>query len=169
MNGVQALKAALDASHFWYQATVADLTPEWANFLPPGKGSPISANIVHVIQREDYIIAQLIQDGLPLWEREGWGQRLAITRMYELDETVGRHFKMDPAVLTAYIDMVYAQTEGFYAHLRDEDLDREIDTGPDGRMPVGQILSVFLLGNNFAHTGEISAIKGLQGAKGYPF
>jgi hypothetical protein len=36
-------------------------------------------------------------------------------------------------------------------------------------MTVYDVLSNFLVGNTLAHTGEISALKGLQGAKGYPF
>ncbi len=36
-------------------------------------------------------------------------------------------------------------------------------------MKVADALSNALIGNNLAHTGEISALKGLQGAKGYQF
>ena len=36
-------------------------------------------------------------------------------------------------------------------------------------MTVFDALTNALVGNNLAHTGEISALKGVQGAKGYPF
>jgi hypothetical protein len=169
LNGVQALKAAVDASHQWYEGTVDGVTAEVANFLPPGKAHPISANIVHVIQDEDYIVAELVGGGLPLWETEGWGERLRITRMWVQDEVVARSFKVDPAVIKDYAEAVYRQTDVFFSSLQDEDLDREIDVGPAGKMTVGNALTFFLISNNFVHIGEISALKGLQGLKGYPF
>jgi DinB superfamily len=168
VNGVQALKGAVDASHQWYQATLDGVTADIANFLPPGKAHPISANIVHTVQDEDYIIAELIGGGLPLWESERWGEKLRITRMWVQDEVVARNFKFDPAAIKDYAEDVYRQTDAFFASLKDEDLDREIDTA-DGTMPLGQVLAFFLIANNFVHTGEISALKGLQGLKGYPF
>jgi len=36
-------------------------------------------------------------------------------------------------------------------------------------MSMGTFLTTLLLGNTYAHMGEISALKGLLGSKGYPF
>jgi hypothetical protein len=38
-----------------------------------------------------------------------------------------------------------------------------------GKINVAGLLTMLLIGNNFAHTGEISALKGIQEQKGYPF
>lgn len=170
MNGVQALKGALDASHTWYQGTIADLTPEIGNYLPAGNAHPISAIVVHAIQSEDFIIAQMIGGGQSLWEKEGWGEKLKIPNMYLQDQEMARGFKGDPAAIGEYAKAVYGQSDAYFQQLKDEDLDRVIDLGaPLGQMPVGIVLSFFLIGNNFAHTGEIAATKGIQGKKGYPF
>jgi hypothetical protein len=66
---------------------------------------------------------------------------------------------------------VYAATNRYLDSITDADLDRELDMSGWDMPPtrVGDLLNMFLLGNIFAHTGEISAVKGIQGAKGYPF
>ena len=60
--------------------------------------------------------------------------------------------------------------EAYLANLKPVDLDRNMDLGaPMGQHTVGWILQVFVAGNIRAHTGEISALKGTQNMKGYPF
>ena len=70
-----------------------------------------------------------------------------------------------------YKRQVFAHTDGYLSGLSAEDLDRPFDLSSwgMGAMPVGQILTTMLLGNTYAHTGEISALKGTLGLKGYPF
>jgi hypothetical protein len=38
-----------------------------------------------------------------------------------------------------------------------------------GTMPLANVQTLLLLGNTNAHTGEITALKGTQGLRGYPF
>jgi len=38
-----------------------------------------------------------------------------------------------------------------------------------GKQTVGFVLDNVLLGHAYCHCGEISALKGIQGKKGYPF
>jgi hypothetical protein len=54
------------------------------------------------------------------------------------------------------------------ASITPEDLERKIDT-PIGELNLGQLLETFVIWHVNAHCGEISALKGCQGAKGYPF
>jgi hypothetical protein len=67
---------------------------------------------------------------------------------------------------------VFASTDAFLAALSDDELNRELELVPLGfpsNMTVGDFLSQMLLGNTYAHTGEISFVKGSLGNKGYPF
>jgi hypothetical protein len=54
------------------------------------------------------------------------------------------------------------------ASLKSEDLEIEIDT-PIGKLGVGKLLETFVIWHINAHCGEIAALKGCWGVKGYPF
>jgi hypothetical protein len=169
MNGVEVTRSALDASHRWFSGTIADLTPELTNFLPPGKVHPIGELVVHTINAEDYFINQRLRGGSTVWERGGWGENLGLPFMLQHDEQASRDFRCDLLALQPYIDAVFSETSAYVDALGDADLDRTLPMGPLGDMRAGDIIQFFIVGNTLAHTGEISAIKGLQGAKGYPF
>ena len=79
--------------------------------------------------------------------------------------------KIDLASLRSYAREVYAATDAYLVSLTDADLARAVDLSALGlgRMPVKQLVLLALLGNALTHCGEISCLKGLQGAKGYPF
>ena len=91
------------------------------------------------------------QPGLPDWAE--WSQRVQV----------------DLNALHEYAHVVYAATDEYLETLSDEELNRSVDLSALGLDPstVGQLLSGVVLGNVQWHTGEISCLKGLQGAKGY--
>jgi hypothetical protein len=169
MNGVDVTRAAIDASHRWFSGTIADLTPELTNFVPPGKVHPIGELVVHSVNAEDYFINQRLREVAPLWERGAWGEKLGLPFMLQHEEYASREFRCDVAALQPYIDAVFAETTAYLDTLSEAELDRTMPMGPLGDMRTGDIIQFFIVGNTLAHTGEISAIKGLQGAKGYPF
>ncbi|MSQ15433.1 MAG: hypothetical protein EXR50_06175 [Dehalococcoidia bacterium] len=74
--------------------------------------------------------------------------------------------------MAEYAKVVFANTDSFLGSLKDSDLEREIDLlqfGFPNNMTMGAFLGQMLLGNTYAHTGEISALKGVMSMKGYPF
>ena len=52
--------------------------------------------------------------------------------------------------------------------LAPEELGRKINT-PIGELNLAQTIDTFVIWHVNAHCGEIAALKGCQGAKGYPF
>jgi hypothetical protein len=64
---------------------------------------------------------------------------------------------------------VYAATDAYVASLDDEALAKPLDLSMVGlgMQTMGYLLGGLVL-NTHLHTGEISAIKGFQGLKGYP-
>lgn len=170
MDAITLLKSAFDASHQWYQGTVADLDAEQANVVPAGRAHPIASQMAHILQSEDGMV-NMLQGQAPLWERDGWGERLGLPMLYSQTTEGSRAFRCDPAALADYNKAVYAQTDAYLGSLSPEDLDRPIDFSSWGlgEMPLANVLTGLLLGNTFAHTGEISALKGTQGLQGYPF
>jgi hypothetical protein len=169
MNGIQTVIAAVKASHDWFNGTVADVTHPQAIALPAGVTHPIGELITHILNSEDGTIHSMAQGKPTIWERDGWGKKLGVANMMFHDNRGARAFKVDPASLVDYQKAVQAATVKYLGGLKDADLDRLVDAGPLGKVPLGGLLLNGMVGNTFAHTGEISALKGLHGAKGYPF
>jgi hypothetical protein len=71
------------------------------------------------------------------------------------------------APLLDYLQQVRAATDAYLAGVTPEELDRIVQIAGQDR-PVAQVF-VLLVVHSAAHTGEISALKGVSGAKGLPF
>jgi len=86
-----------------------------------------------------------------------------------------RRVRVDLPAFRAYAKAVYEATDAYLATLPaalpDAELSREVDLSAMGmgKKTVGFVLDNALLGHAYCHCGEISAIKGVQGKKGYPF
>ena len=81
-----------------------------------------------------------------------------------------RRVVVDLPAARAYAQAVYAATDSYLAGLTDEELNRDLDLSAMGlgTMKVSYLINTMLI-DTAAHCGEISCIKGLQGAKGYVF
>lgn len=169
MNGAEAMRASFAGAHNWYNGTVADVTEEQSKSLPPGVVHPIGELAAHILNTEDSMIA-MAKAQPTIWESEGWGAKLGIDTMFMHggSNEVARATRVNVADLAEYGQKVFANTDAYLASLTDADLDREIEV-LGSKMKAGDFLGGILLGNTYAHVGEISALKGLHGAKGYPF
>jgi len=76
--------------------------------------------------------------------------------------------RVDIAVLHTYTKAVTEAIQVWLASLTPQDLERDLET-PIGKLSVGQMLETFVIWHINAHCGEISALKGCLGVKGYPF
>lgn len=156
----------------WYQGTIADVTADQANEVPAGVAHPIGELAAHILHSEDGMINMVVRGQQMIWERDGWAAKLGIPVLMMQDAATARSVRCDPQQLQEYAQTVYASTDSFLDSLTPEDLDtKEVDMTEDGFgiMKLGDFLTQALLGNNYAHTGEISALKGILGKKGYPF
>jgi hypothetical protein len=79
--------------------------------------------------------------------------------------------QIDLETLCQYAQATFAALDEQLAALSDDDLATAVDMTPVGlgQQTVGSFLTCLLVLNAAAHTGEISAVKGLQGLQGYPF
>ncbi len=80
-----------------------------------------------------------------------------------------RETRFDLPALRQYANAVAASTEEYLASMKPEDLDRQIDVPMFGQRDVGWLLNNVVLTHLASHCGEIACLKGLQGARGYPF
>ncbi len=172
MNSIEVLKSAFEGSHNWYQGTIAGVTAEQANTVPAGVAHPIGELALHILHSEDGMITMMVQGQPMIWERDGWAAKLGVPVMMMQDATLARGVKCNPQDLQDYAQSVYANTGAFLDSLSPDDLvSKTVDMTAAGAgvMKLGDFLVQALLGNNYAHTGEISALKGIMGHKGYPF
>jgi hypothetical protein len=77
--------------------------------------------------------------------------------------------KVDLEATQKYAQAVYANTEAYVSSLSAEDLERIVDIPGFGKEPLAYFLSIAAVIHPSNHIGEVSALKGVQGAKGYPF
>lgn len=171
MDGVTVIKSAFAGAHDWYLGTVADVGAEQANTVPAGTAHTIGALIAHILHCEDFMLNTAVQGKPPLWESQGWGEKLGGPLLVDLDESA-RSYKCDPQAMAYYAQAVFANTDAVLSSLQNSDLDRELDLvqfGFPSNMMLGAFLAQMLLGNTYAHTGEISSLKGSMSMKGYAF
>jgi hypothetical protein len=79
--------------------------------------------------------------------------------------------QIDLDALRAYAKAVYASVLAYLDGLSEADLEREVDLSANGLgvRSVGWMLAALIAAHTNNMAGEISCLKGLQGAQGYPF
>lgn len=171
MNAVEAMRIQINTSHQIVEGTVADLTPELCDHIPGGKAHPIGATYYHIVTAEDFIVNN-IRGQTPLMMGEWAGK----TGVSEPPPAPGGDFfgwanrvKVDIGQARKYAEAVYANTNAYLDSLTDADLDKEIDAPGIGKNSLAYYLGIGALIHPANHVGEISALKGVQGATGYPF
>jgi hypothetical protein len=171
MDAIETVKTAFSGAHMWFNGTAGDITDEQANHIPPGRAQPIGELMAHILHCEDGMLSMFLLKQPTIWEREGWGAKTGLPLMIDMPPDPSRRRLVDAAALREYGQKAFAQTDAFLASLVPSNLDDEVDmtSAGLGKMSVGAFLLTMLLGNTYAHTGEISALKGLMGSKGYPF
>jgi hypothetical protein len=82
-----------------------------------------------------------------------------------------RRVKTDLPHLREYAQAVARETDDWLASLRDEDLERPIDLSQVGfgQHTLASAIALLLVHHLATETGEVAVLKGLQGARGYPF
>lgn len=168
---VSLLRAQYGMAHGWVEGTMQDVTPEVAHSHPPGVAHPIAAHYVHIAVAKDYYVLALTRGGSPLMA-SSYAGRTGASELPPLGEwsAWARSVQVDLDAARAYSQAVQSALDEYLASLTDADLDREVDFSSVnlGTKTVGFICNLILV-NTAAHAGEISALKGVQGLRGYPF
>jgi len=170
MDTISYLRDDIRWAHEWQEQTMADVTQEQLDWHPPGKANPLGATYVHSVVAEDAIVHGVLVGDQPLFEGE-WKGRTGISDPRPSSEFEwAREVKVDLEAARKYADAVYSFTDEYLASLEPDDLDRVLDLAEMGfgEKKVAWVLSSLLSSHTSNLTGEISTLKGLQGAKGYP-
>jgi hypothetical protein len=156
MNNVELLQHSLDFAFEVLGLVTADLTQEQADWQPPGLAGSITANYAHIITYMDWILEKIL---LPCDDSEFLDPPPEIV-MQNVQEELSYLHKRAGEVRKAY--------QNWFSSLAPEDLDVELQTTV-GPLNVGQTVELYVTWHVNVHCGEISALKGCQGLKGYPW
>jgi hypothetical protein len=170
MQATALLREQIQQAHRFLEATMEGVTSDQAHWAPPGTANPLAATYVHAIASEDLAINMVLKGDAPLYATE-WAEKTGISEVQPLSSAEwARRVQIELPTTRSYAHAVHAATDAYLATLTDEDLTRNLDltTFGLGHMTVGTILNRMVLGHIDNMTGEISVLKGLQGAKGYP-
>jgi hypothetical protein len=171
MDVVSLLREQLKQAHQLLEDTMADVTPEQLHYAPQGRALPIGAAYAHVIFTEDITVQQLLKKETPLFEAgtdSGASEPMPNFAKGDWDgyEAWTRRVRFDLPRLRAYGARVYAASDAYLASLTESDLDQDV---PFFQSSLAHMIGRGLIGHADNLTGEISAVKGVQGLKGYPF
>jgi hypothetical protein len=173
MNAMELLQHSLDNSFEILGLVTRDLTQEQCDWLPPGIANPIGALYWHTVSGAEEVAGGWLDGPQPLYERAGWRQAVLGTGPDGVDgaeAAQGQVWKarVELPALHEYARAVAMELRRWVGTLSQADLDRVVHT-PIGDYTVARALQTFVVWHIDAHCGEISALKGCQGARGYPF
>lgn len=168
MNVFEYIQHEITNARRTIDGTVNNLTDELINWAPSGTANTISATLLHFIHSEDNFIQKYVQDKSSVWESENWSEKTGITDPPHMggdwSEFKNMHIAIQP--LLAYKAAVWAATDAYLASLTSEELDRKVKFA-GGERTIADML-ILSVAHSLSHTGEIAALKGVQGAKGLP-
>lgn len=164
----EVLLAAFDSAHMMFDAVVAGMTATQASYVAPGSKLASAATIIaHAVFSEDAMVAEAAGSPRTL-ESGDFGTRTGIVvPPGAMLPAWDGEFQFD--ALLDYAAAVFQRTTDFLASVSASRLD-EVVASPMGH---GATVARFLAGAGAIHlaqhTGEISALKGVQGIRGLPF
>ncbi len=173
MDAISLYRQEIEWAHDLLEQVMADVTPEMAHQHPPGIANPIGATYAHALMSEDGVTSLYLTRTAPLFQRE-WKDKTGVSQP-RMGQTLewSRSLQVDLPTLRQYAQAVYANTGRYLDSLTEEGAQREVNLGSGGaglgKRRVGWVLSALIAGHLHNMTGEISALKGVLGAKGYSF
>jgi hypothetical protein len=166
------LRQQLAGYHDILDQTIADCSQDVLDKNLPGATiSSIGSIYAHLLFAEDGILHGMLQGKPPIYRAQNWASRTGV----QMPEPGGfnadwaRTVRVQLPAFREYAKAVFAATDAYVAGLSDADLDRKVQTGFVGEQTVGYVISNILGWHAAQHTGEIAALKGVQGLKGLPF
>jgi len=158
MNTVELLGFSLEIAFDILSSVTADLTQEQADWRPPGTANTIGSIYSHILTYVDSYMRNYFIEGKP--QPQTVESRPAELWMHDVH--------VDLSELHAYAGQVRSTVQNWLSSVTPKDLERrEVTTA--GEMNVGHAVAAFIIWHINAHCGEISALKGCQGLKGYPW
>jgi hypothetical protein len=161
------LAANLDDAHRMANIALDALTDEVAHYRGSDTVNSIAQILAHMTMGEDGLIHRTIQGGQRLFETQGWESKTGIPSGQGL-VWQDKLWRLNLPAFAEYQAAVQEAASACVRSLSQADLEREVVFGPFTR-PVADQLRGIVIHHLLGHSGEISALKGVQGLKGLPF
>ncbi len=173
MDATTLLREQFKVAHGMLEGTMQDVTAEHAHWSPPGKANPLGATYAHVVIGEDVMFNRMVKGAAPLFATT-WAGKTGLSEPPPTPDSGSwdewaRSVQIDVPALQGYAKAVYEASDEYLASLSADELARELDLSQLGKQTVGWFLGNIALSHISHHCGEVACLKGLQGAKGYPF
>jgi hypothetical protein len=168
MDAKTYIHKQIASMHSMVDDVLGGMTDAHLTWTPPGTANLIGLTVLHMLSGEDYFIS-LISGRTQLWKSQGWNEKFNIATPPDYGEDwsvyLGATLSVDK--LLAYRDAVRSETLAYLDRLTADELDRTVKLFTD-KDPVADVL-VLIVSHMLGHTGEIAALKGVQGIKGLPY
>ncbi len=171
MDTIEFLREQIQQARGFLDGTLAGVGEERAHAAAPGVLNPIGATFAHLVMGEDGFVNGLIRGGAPMLATS-WAGRTGMSEPPpegDWHEWAGR-VRVNLPALRAYAAAVAEATDAYVASLTPGDLDRAVDLSSlgFGQRTLGWVLGAGVLGHVLSHWGEICALNGLHGGRGFP-
>ena len=157
MNTVELLQYALNTAFEVLSYVTHDLTQEQVDWQPPGIACNIGSILSHLDTYLDFFLQEVCIE-----------QRFEVLTTPPPQAIVMHDVQVDLHDLQARTKNIIARTKDWVASLTPADLEVEVESAI-GTINIGLMIEAYIIWHINVHCGEISLLKGCQGAKGYPW
>jgi hypothetical protein len=160
------IRAQFRQAHQVLEGILADCTDDALDFRPGGSLGSAAGILPHIVHAEDILVNGAT--GRPIvWERDRWENRAGVEMGgLRQDPAWTDRVRITPA-FREYMQAVFANTDDAVAALPPDSLETPFQ-GTFGESTPARSLSIAVY-HLAQHSGEIAAIKGMQGLQGLPF
>ena len=134
------------------------------NLDGPGTCNAAAKSHVHALTAFDFFVMNKAKGGSMLWPAFASQHGLPPNSM----EIWGHGGVIAGAAIKEFAEQIQKATLDYIATLKDDDLDRPVDTQFFGTQPLAFLLQLASM-HAAGHAGDVAAVKGTQGLKGLPF
>ena len=172
MDEVELIRDRTRRAWDWLEMVVGDVSPERANWIPPGTANSIAAGYLHILINTDVEIRRIMYGREPLVERD-WRGDVGQGVPYDppqFDAWPPRDTQMDWSRLRAYGRAVHEWLLGeAVPALTAADLALPVDMTRSGLgiWTGRELWCLHGFDHPRIHGGEIAALKGMQAGRGY--
>ena len=134
------------------------------NLDGPGTCNAAAKSHVHALTSYDFFVINKAKGADMMWPAFAAKHGLPPNPM----EIWGHNANISGAAMKEYAEQIQKATLDYIATLKDDDLDRQVDTQFFGTQSLAFLLQLASM-HATGHAGDVAAVKGSQGLKGLPF
>ncbi len=166
----ETLKLAVQSPVYLLGRIPEDMTDEQLHWNPSGTAHSVAASLAHAALSTDWQIHDLFEGGAPMFA-SAWEGRTGVSQPQPAQTLEwAQNVVVDLPVFQKYANEVYSRLDTYLGGRSTEDLARTIDLSIAGlgEQTLEWAILTVVVGHLNQLTGEMAAVKGMQGLQGYP-